>query len=134
MSIVSGIVSSCTVDDSTGTPQDISSDVFSVTISTPRNQQDITALGNTAMARLGLLYDATVTINGASDFGVGKVHAVFKADPSGTRTVVVVLANSAATFTAEMNLQDYGPARAQDGALTWTATLVLAGGTPGAWT
>ncbi len=136
MSIVSGIVSSCTVDDSTGTPQDISSDTFSATIALPRNQQDITTIDKTAMARLGLLYDCTVTLTGGTDFATGKSHDVFKADPASnaTRTVTIVLAGSSATLAGEFNRSDYGPARAQDGSLTWTATLVLADGNPAAWT
>jgi hypothetical protein len=134
MGIVSGLVSSCTIDDASGTPQDVSSDVFSATIVTPRAQWDTSSIDVTGTKRQGLRTDATVTLNGGTDFGVGKIHAVMKADPAGTRTVTIVLANSAATFTAEMNRQDYGPALAQGGELTWTATLVNADGNTAAWT
>jgi hypothetical protein len=134
MSKVSGIVSSLSVDDSTGTPQTISDDTTQVTISIPRGQQDVTGLDKVAVERLGLLYDCTITVTGVADFGANKEHAVFKADPTGTRTVAVGLANAAATLTAECNLSDYTFTRAQDGSLTYTATLVNANGAQPVWT
>lgn len=136
MAKVSGIVSSLSVDDASGTPRTISDDTTSVTIATPRNQQDVTGLDKTAIERLGLLYDATITVSGVADFAVNKAHDVFKADPAGsaTRTVVIGLANAAATLTLEANLSDFGYTRAQDGSLVYTATLVNANGVPAAWT
>jgi len=134
MSVVSGLVSSCTITDAAGVAQDVSADVFSATISTPRNQQDTSSIDVVGTKRLGLRTDATVTLNGAGDFGTGMIHDVMKADPaSGGRSVSIVLSNSAATFTAVMNRSDYGPAVAQDGALTWTATLVNEDGNTAGW-
>lgn len=136
MAKVTGIVSSLSVDDASGTPRTISDDSTQVTIATPRNQQDVTGLDKTAIERLGLLYDATITVTGVADFATNKEHDVFKADPAGsaTRTVAIGLSNSAATLTLECNLQDYGYTRAQDGSLVFTATLVNADGNPAVWT
>lgn len=135
MAKVSGIVSSLAVDDAAGTPQTISDDTTQLTISTPQNQQDTTGLDKTAIERLGLLMDATYTITGVADFAAGKEHDVFKANPAANafRTVTAVLANSAATLSAECNLQDYGYTRGQDGSLIFTATLVNADGNPAQW-
>jgi len=133
---VTGIVSSLSVDDSTGSPQVISDDTTSVTIAIPRGQQDVTGLDKVAIERLGLLYDCTITVTGVADFAANKEHAVFKADPaaSGTRTVAIGLANAAATLTLEANLQDYTFNRTQAGELTYTATLVNANGVAAVWT
>lgn len=135
MSKVTGIVSALSVDDSSGTPQTISEDATQVTIATPQGQQDTTGLDKTAIERLGLLKDYTLTVTGVADFATNKEHDVFKANPASnaTRTVVVTLANSAATLTAEMNLQDYGFSRNQNGELTYTATLVNADGAAPVW-
>lgn len=136
MSKVTGIVSSLSVDDASGTPRTISDDTTQVTIAIPRGQQDVTGLDKAALERLGLLYDCTITVTGVADFATNKEHDVFKADPaaSATRTVAVGLANSAATLTIEANLQDYGFSRNQNGELTFTATLVNADGNEPAWT
>ena len=135
MAKVTGIVSSLAVDDASGTPQTISNDTTQVTIAIPRGQQDVTGLDKTAIERLGLLYDCTISVTGVADFASNKEHDVFKADPAGsaTRTVTIGLANSAATLAIEANLQDYGFSRNQNGELTYTATLVNADGNEPAW-
>lgn len=134
MAKVSGIPSSCTVDDAAGSPQDISADVTNVTIATPRNQQDVTGLDKSAIERLGLLSDATFTISGVADFASNMAHDVWKADPTGTRTVAIGLASGAATLSIEANKSDFSYTRAQDGSLVWSATCVLADGTVPTWT
>ena len=136
MSKVTGIVSSLSVDDSAGTPQVISTDATQVTIAVPRGQQDVTGLDKVAVERLGLLYDCTITVTGVADFTAGKEHAVFKADPAAnaTRTVAIGLSNAGATLTLKANLSDYTFTRAQDGSLTYTATLVNADGVKPVWT
>ena len=135
MAKVTGIVSSLSITDAAGVAQTISADTTQVTISIPRGQQDVTGLDKVAVERLGLLYDCTITVTGVADFAADKEHAVFKADPSGstTRLVTIVLSNSAATLTAHCNLSDYTFTRAQDGSLTYTATLVNADGVEPGW-
>lgn len=134
MAKVSGIVSSLTIDDASGTGRDISDDTTQLTISTPRNMQDVTGLDKDSIERIGLLYDATITVSGVADFATNKEHDVFKADPAGTRTVAIGLANSAATLTLEAHLSDYSYSRGADGSLTYSATLVLADGVKPVWT
>lgn len=133
MAKVSGIVSALSVDDASGTPRTISDDTTQVTISTPTNMQDVTGLDKTAVERLGLLQDATITVTGVADFAANKEHDVFKASPAGTRTTVITLANSAATLTLETRLSDFGYTRGQDGSLIFTATLLNSDGVPAVW-
>ena len=136
MAKVTGIVSALSVDDASGTPRVISTDATQVSIATPRGQQDVTGLDKSAIERLGLLKDATITVTGVADFATNMEHDVFKADPAGsaTRTTAITLANSAATLTLETNLQDYSFSRNQNGELTFTATLVNADGNAPVWT
>jgi hypothetical protein len=133
MAKVTGIVSSLSVDDASGTPRTISTDATQVSIATPTNQQDVTGLDKSAIERLGLLKDATITVTGVADFATNMEHDVFKASPAGTRTVAIGLANAAATLTLEANLQDYSFSRGQGGELTYTATLVNADGNAPVW-
>jgi hypothetical protein len=133
---VTGIPSSLTIDDASGSPQDISSDVTNFSITTPQNQQETTGLDKTSIERLGLLKDCTVQISFVADFASNMAHDVFKADPASaaTRTVAVGMADGAATLTFEANRStgpDYN--RGADGSLVGTATLVQANGSDPVW-
>lgn len=130
MAVVSGIVSALSVDDSSGTPVDISSYVTQLNVGTPTNLQDITTLDKHAIARLALLKDFTVS--GTYAFGTVPLN-VFKADPAGYRTTVVALANAAATLTFEALLSDHQLTRDQSGYLTGTFTLENGDGAVGVW-
>lgn len=129
----SGIGMTLTVDDGGGQGRAITNDVTSVTFGTPRAQQDVTGLDKSAMERLLLLADFTMTINFVfNDTADTGAFQVFKSYTSNsTRTVVLV--HSSQTLTAECVLTDVSYNRGQDGSLTGTATLVLANGTAAAW-
>lgn len=133
MAKVSGIVSSVIVDDASGTPRTISGDVTSVQLGTPTNLQDVTGLDKSAIERLSLLRDFTANLTGVANFASNQEHDVFKASPTGTRTVALGLANAAATLTFEARLGDYTFSRGQDGSLTYTASLMNADGNVGVW-
>ena len=130
MAIVSGIVSALSVDDSTGSPVAIGSYVTQLSLGTPTNLQDITTLDKAAIARLALLKDFTVS--GTYAFAVTALN-VFKADPAGSRTVVVALANAAATLTFEALLSQHQLTRDQSGYLSGTFQLDNADGNVGVW-
>lgn len=134
MAKVSGITTSVTVDDSSGTARVISNDVTSITTNTSRGVQDVTGLDKSAMERLLLLSDGSITINGvfntAADTGS---HTVLSSiTDNDTRTVAI--GYPSATLTMEMVLVSYNLNRAQDGSLTFTAEMQLANGTAPAWT
>lgn len=134
----SGIGMTVTVDAADGTGDDLSNDITSVQISTPRGMQDITGLDKSAIERLLLLADGTITLNGVFNDAADKSHVALKTIPTqastgtgSTRTIVIAI--SGQTLTIECVGQDYNLNRAQDGSLTWTATFLQANGTAPTW-
>ena len=126
MAKVSGITTSVTVDDAGGTGRDLSNDIFSFNVGTPRGEQDITGLDKSAVERILLLADGNISMTGGFNTASNKSHDTFKTVPTqsgtgtgSTRTVVIVYPGSA-TLTMELVLTDYALARGQDGSLVWT--------------
>jgi len=135
MAKMTGLNSTVTVDDASGTGRDISNDINSLTFSTPKGAQDVTGVDKSAMERLLLLADGNVSFTGTFNTASNMSHDVFKSVSSGTnpsRTVVILL-NGAATLTMEILFTDYQVTRGADGSLTWTAPGVLANGVAPAW-
>ena len=129
----SGIGMTVTVDDAAAAGQAITNDVTSISFSTPRGLQDITGLDKSAIERLLLLADGTVTINGVFNDDSNKSHAVFKTVPTTSVSRTVVIVHSGQTLTMECMFSDYSLNRAQDGSLTWTASGSLSNGTAPTW-
>ena len=129
----SGVGMTVTVDDSAGAGQAITNDVTSISFSTPRGLQDITGLDKSAIERLLLLADGTVTINGVFNDAANLSHAVFKTVPTTSVSRTVVIVHSGQTLTMECMFSDYSLNRAQDGSLTWTASGSLSNGTAPTW-
>lgn len=128
-----GFPFSLSVDDASGTPRDIANDVTNLQFATPRGVQDVTGIDKSAMERLLLLADASITLNGVFNDAVNKSHAVFKTVPSSSVQRTTALSVSGQTLTMEMLYTDYGLTRAQSGELTWSAPGVLADGTVPTW-
>lgn len=129
-------ITSITVDAHGGGGENIVNDITNFSFSTPRGVQDVTGVDKSAMERLLLLSDFSVTFNGVfNDASTGSSHQVFQSVPNpsvdASRTTVIV--HSGQTLTAEALYTDYSLTRAQDGSLTWTAPGVLADGTAPAW-
>jgi hypothetical protein len=133
----SGITTTFSVDDGAGSLQNISTGVLSFDLSTPRGNADITGLDKSAIERLLLLADGTVTINMQFDpTATTGTHTVFRttSSTSQTRTVTIVVNSTpSATLTMEMICTDYSLSRGADGNLTSTATLMLQSGTAPSW-
>lgn len=129
-----------TVDDAAGAGKDISNDITSFDVSTPRGVQDITGLDKSAVERLLLLADGQITMNGVYNASTAdKSHDVFKTVPTqsgtgtgATRTIVIVYPGTK-TLTMECVLTDYQINRAADGSLTWTVPGQIANGTAPTW-
>jgi hypothetical protein len=128
-----GLGFSVAVDDSGGTPRTISNDVTNLTISTPRGVQDVTGVDKSAIERLVLLADMSVTLNGVFDDGTNLAHTVFRTVPSTSVARTTTLSISGQTLPGELLYTDYGLTRGQDGSLTWSAPGVLADGTVPTW-
>jgi hypothetical protein len=128
------------IDDSVGTLRDIRNDVTNLQFSTPRGVQDVTGIDKSAMERLLLLADMSLTLNGVfnDDNSSADIHAVFKTVPSTSVAREFTLNVSGqilgTTPTATLLFTDYSLSRGQDGSLTFTAPGVLANGAVPTWT
>ncbi len=121
------------VDDSAGAAKAIKNDVTNFQFATPRGVQDVTGVDKSAMERLLLLADFTVTLNGVFNDAADFSHAVFKTVPSTSVNRTTTLTVSGQTLAGELLYTDYNLTRGQDGSLTWTAPGVLADGTVPTW-
>ncbi|MFE4716862.1 hypothetical protein ACFRLW_10475 [Streptomyces sp. NPDC056728] len=124
----------CSVDDAAGTPRAIKNDVTNLQFATPRAVQDVTGIDKSAMERILLLADFSVTLNGVFNDAVGQAHDVFKTIPSTSVLRTVSLAVSGQTLNNECLLTDYPLSRSDSGELTWAVPGVLADGTVPTWT
>ena len=131
----SGMGMTVTVEDVTPTARDISNDITSISFGTPRGVQDVTGLDKSAMERILLLADGTVSISGVFNDTAQKSHSVFLNVPkSDNVSRAVVITVSGQILTMEILFTDYALNRAADGSLTWTATGNLADGVAPVWT
>lgn len=121
------------VDDSSGTPVDIRNDVTNFEFSTPRAVQDVTGVDKSAMERLLLLADFSITLNGVFNDAASHAHVVFKTVPSTSVLRTVSLNISGQTLANECLFTDYALTRAAGGELTFEAPGVLADGTVPTW-
>lgn len=123
------------IDDSGGVAQDLREDVTNFEFSTPRGVQDVTGIDKSAMERLLLLADFSITLNGVFDDDTSdSVHDAFAdvASTSVARTVGITV--SAQILNNECLFTDYALTRAADGSLTFTVPGVLSDGTVPTWT
>lgn len=117
----SGLGASVTIDDSGGTPRDISNDIVSLTFATPRAEQDVTGVDKSGHERIQLLADGTVGLSGVFNPTANKSHDVFKTvvSTSVARTTAIVIATK--TLTLEALYGDYQLARGAGGEFGWQA-------------
>ncbi|WP_372352621.1 hypothetical protein [Streptomyces sp. KL116D] len=101
---------------------------------TPRAVQDVTGIDKSAMERLLLLADFSITLNGVFNDATNQAHDVFKTIPSTSVLRTVSLAVSGQTLNNECLLTDYPLSRSDSGELTWAVPGVLADGTVPTWT
>lgn len=124
----------CSVDSSAGAVEAIINDVTDLQFSTPRAVQDVTGLDKSAMERLLLLADFSVTLNGVANFDVSpSAHDVFKTVPSTSVARTVTLTIGGKTLACETLFTDYQLKRNANGELTFTAPGVLANGAVPTW-
>lgn len=121
------------VDDSAGTPNVIKNDVTNFQFATPRGVQDVTGVDKSAMERLLLLADFSITLNGVFNPAATFSHATFKTVTSTSVARTTTLTISSQTIAPELLYTDYALTRGQDGSLTWTAPGVLQSGVVPTW-
>lgn len=123
----------CSVDDSGGTPRAIVNDITNLQISTPRGVQDVTGLDKSAYERILLLADASITLNGVFNPTTNACHDVFKTVTSTSVNRTTTLTIASKTLACELLYTDYNLTRAQTGEFTFTAPGVLADGAVPTW-
>jgi hypothetical protein len=123
----------CSVDDASGTAKTIINDVTNLQFATPRATQDVTGIDKSAMERLLLLADFSVTLNGVYNDATGQSHDVFKTVSSTSVARTLTLTVSGQTLPNEVLFTDYPLTRADDGSLVWAVPGVLADGTVPTW-
>jgi hypothetical protein len=121
------------VDDSAGTVRAIKNDITNLQFSTPRAVQDVTGIDKSAMERLLLLADFSVTLNGVFNAAANQSHDVFKTVPSTSVNRTVTLVVGGVTLANEVLFTDYPLQRSNSGELTWAVPGVLADGTVPTW-
>tara|TARA_B100000745_G_C20121099_1_gene383839 strand:+ start:341 stop:760 length:420 start_codon:yes stop_codon:yes gene_type:complete len=136
MAIQTGLGDYVAVDDSGGTPRDLSDNITSFDVADTQNLLDSTTLSKSAIQRLIGLGDISFSVSGVYDAASNKIHDVFKTK-SGVRTVTYAIGGNTTSnpeLNAECYIADYNISRGSDGALTVSATLNLADGTVPTWT
>lgn len=122
------------VDDSGGTPRDIRNDITNFEFSTPRAVQETTGIDKSAMERLLLLADFSITLNGVfNPTATTSSHAVLKTVGSTSVTRTISITVSSQSLPNECIITDYALTRGDDGSLTWQAPAVLADGVVPTW-
>ena len=125
--------STLSVDGSDTVANDIKNDVTNFEFSTPRAVQEITGVDKSAIERLLLLADFSITLNGVFNDAADKSHETFKDVGSTGVTRTVALTVSGQTLNNECLLTDYQLTRGDDGSLTWSVPGVLADGAVPTW-
>lgn len=134
MAIESGLGwTTFSVDDSGSSARDIRSSVFNLDWTMPRGVQDITALTQSANARLLLLADFSGTFAGGFDDGANLAHAVCKTVSSTSVNRTMAIGISGQTLSNEVLLTDYALTRAQSGEFTYSVPFQLADGVVPTW-
>lgn len=125
--------STCSLDDSAGSPQAIKNDITNLEISTPRAVQDVTGIDKSAFERILLLADCSGTLNGVFNTASNMGHAVLKTVSSTSVNRTLTLTVASQTLANEVLVTDYPLTRAASGELTYAAPFVLADGTTPTW-
>ena len=131
----SGLGLTVTVDDYLGAATAISNDVLSATFDIPSAVQDTSAVNYSAMERLLLRADMTVTFNGV--FNPTGAHLIFEnfrtilAGQVGRTTSIAV---SGQTLADELLFGDYALALGAGGELTFSVPGDMSDGTLTGWT
>jgi hypothetical protein len=121
------------VDDASGTPQPIKNDITNLQFATPRASQDITGIDKSAMERLLLLADFSITLNGVFNAAANQSHDVFKTIPSTSVSRTTSMTVNGVSLNNEVLYTDYPLTRTNSGELTWAVPGVLADGTVPTW-
>lgn len=121
------------VDDASNTQQAIKNDITNLQFATPRAVQDVTGVDKSAIERLLLLADFTITLNGVFNPASNQSHDVFKTISSTSVNRLVTLVQNGKTLAPTVVLTDYPLTRAATGELTFAVPGSNANGAVPTW-
>lgn len=137
MAKISGLGATITVADAVPTVRTISNDVSDFTLATPVAMQTITGVDKSAIERLALLRDMTISLKGTFNSAAGLSHVVFSTitTTAVNRATAVFPTSNGSTPTLAANLlyHAYNVTRAAGGELTWQADGSLGDGAIPTW-
>lgn len=136
MAKVHGKDSQVFLDDSGGTPRDLTSFVTSIDTSWTRDVSQTTTMGNDAHSYVGGLQDGTFTLSGRFDNGGTATPdqwmvGLLQAAGSVTATFTILAGGSAAGLPydrGECYITDYSRSDPYDDVVTWSADFQVTGG------
>lgn len=99
----------------------------------PRGVQDVTGVDKSAIERLLLLADFSITLNVVANFAANQEHDVFKTVSSTSVARTTSLGIGGKTLANECLYTDYPLQRSNSGELTASVPGVLADGTVPTW-
>jgi hypothetical protein len=111
----SGLGATVSVDDSGGTPRDISNDITEVSISTPRGIQEVTGINVSGMERILLLADIETELNGVFNDAANMSHVVLKTVTNTSVARTTAFAVSGQTLSCEEVYDNYELSRSDYG-------------------
>jgi hypothetical protein len=121
------------VSDSSASQQAIINDITNWQFATPRGVQDVTGVNKSAIERLLLLADFSITLNMVFNPAANAQHDVFKTVPSTSVARLTTIVTNGKTMAPNVLYTDYQVTRPQTGELTASAPGVLADGTVPLW-
>ena len=113
------------VDNAAGAAKAIVNDITSFNLASPRGVMDSTGIDSSAVERILLLADFSITLNGVFNDATDKSHDVLSDASSTSVTRTVTVTHSSQTLPNECIVPDYALTRSPTGELTWTTTLLL---------
>lgn len=119
------------IDNTGGTPVDVSNSISNISMKGSIGEQVVTGLDKSAEERLQLIEDGEYTISGRG-YPPSAHRAVLWENLRTTRTLTIDLPDSA-TCTAEVFFFGLNIGRGDDASATWDLTMKLNNGTAPAW-
>ncbi len=134
MAKVTGLAqTTLSVSDSSASAQAIINDITNWQFATPRGVQDVTGVNKSAIERLLLLADFSITLNMVFNPAANAQHDVFKTVPSTSVARLTTIVTNGKTMAPNVLYTDYQLTRPQTGELTAQAPGVLADGVVPLW-
>lgn len=134
MAKVTGLAqTTLSVSDSSASQQAIINDITNWQFASPRGVQDVTGVNKSAIERLLLLADFSITLNMVFNPAANAQHDVFKTVPSTSVARLTTIVTNGKTMAPNVLYTDYQLTRPQTGELTAQAPGVLADGAVPTW-